>query len=779
MPGISSIDGLVSGFNTTEIVDALIQLERRPAYLLELSQAEKTNIVSSYKALQAKILALGTAVDKLARKTTFHAANIQMSDDGYISAKATGRVGTGSYDLQVLSLARNHQLASQGFESESTATFGTGTISIAVGDGSARTITIDASNNSMIGIQKAINDSNCGVRANIVNDGSSSDPYRLVLSAEQTGLTNSISITSSLTGGDNFNYSTGSFDAPEMLSLDSGSTAQVSLGAMANFTGDENKIYTFTVQGTGAQTVGDDNITIHWSDGTNEGDLLFTMADDPEDLSDPGGDGLQIALSSGVLHGGDTFQITSFAPTLQEASDARLAIGSTGGGGSPITVTSQSNTFNDVIGNVTLSLHKETEVGQYLNVTTAVNVSAIKSEISSLIEKYNDVMTFIDNQNKYDSDSEQSGILFGDRTLQIVQNSIRRSIGSRIDSIDSRYNQLYSVGIRTGADGTLTIRDHNRLGEALENSLDDVIRLFTTGGSTSSNHIEFVTGSPQTEDDQEFEVDITAAATHGMFDGSGITNPATTPLVLNASSNRIKLSIDGLHSDEIVLSDRTYNTVEQLVAEIQEKIDSDEKIGNRGLTVEWIASGSDTGYLSFTSSTYGSNSKVSMVSGVANSALSVLGLATGTAHDGQDVAGTINGESATGTGQSLVGDKGNATTDGLKLKITFDSSQITGNVEGTVTVSKGIASRLSDKLDSLTAAGDGLFDRRIRSYQNQVDQLKLRIEEFDERLESRRESLFKRFMAMEEALGQLNAQSSWLSSQLAGINANWSSAGRS
>ena len=99
-------------------------------------------------------------------------SKIDVSDEYVLTAASSGRASAGSYDLQVLALARNHQMASQGFSDDSQALFGTGTITIAVGSGTVKTITIDATNNSLAGIKKAINDANVGVTASIINDGS-------------------------------------------------------------------------------------------------------------------------------------------------------------------------------------------------------------------------------------------------------------------------------------------------------------------------------------------------------------------------------------------------------------------------------------------------------------------------------------------------------------------------------------------------------------------------------------------------------------------------------
>jgi flagellar hook-associated protein 2 len=364
-------------------------------------------------------------------------------------------------------------------------------------------------------------------------------------------------------------------------------------------------------------------------------------------------------------------------------------------------------------------------------------------------------------------------VLFGDRTLQIIQNSIRRSFGSKIDGIDSKYNQMAGVGIRTGANGALSVKDSAALQTALEADLDGVIRLLTNSGATDSTFIEFVSSTADTAEGEDYKVDITQAATHGAYRGGGIADPATTPLTLTAANNKLKFTIDGILSNEIALSERAYNSSDELIRELQEKIDNDAKIGSRGLTAAWVSTGTGTGYVELTGSTYGSSSSVGIVTSITNSALTTLGLTSGTAVAGKDVAGTINGEAATGSGQTLTGKDGNATTDGLKLKITATEDQVGITVEGTVTITKGVAARLGDLLDSYTASGDGLFDRRIRAYQNQIDNLQERIAEFDERLVLRRESLEKKWLAMEEALGQLNSQSSYLTGQLASMNANW------
>ena len=66
MPSFA-IDGINSQLDTTAIIDSIMQFERQDAVLIENRIAETTNEVTTLKALQAKMVALESAVAKLTR----------------------------------------------------------------------------------------------------------------------------------------------------------------------------------------------------------------------------------------------------------------------------------------------------------------------------------------------------------------------------------------------------------------------------------------------------------------------------------------------------------------------------------------------------------------------------------------------------------------------------------------------------------------------------------------------------------------------------------------
>jgi flagellar hook-associated protein 2 len=156
-----------------------------------------------------------------------------------------------------------------------------------------------------------------------------------------------------------------------------------------------------------------------------------------------------------------------------------------------------------------------------------------------------------------------------------------------------------------------------------------------------------------------------------------------------------------------------------------------------------------------------------------NSAHTVLGLSNGVSETGLDVEGTINGESATGNGQYLTGDDGNENTDGLRLLITLTADQLGDGAEAVVTFNKGIASILNEKFTSYIDPYEGILKRKKDTIESQIDMVTDQIKSIEEQLERKRASLYRQFIAMEEALGQLQAQQQYLTSTIAGLNNNW------
>ena len=772
------IDGLVSNLNTTGIVESIMAYERITIDRLEASKLEKTNKMTVFNSITAKLVALKTKAAQLSRLATFDSAKVAVSDEDFVTAAINGSISEGQYNISIDQLALNHQIASQGFESES-ASIGTGTFTITVGNGSAKDITITSANSTLSGLKDAINDAKAGVKAAIISDGSDSKSYRLVLTSDETGRSNTISITSGLSGGISPDFSSSSFDDPEYSGLNSASDFEVSLGSSAAYSGSSNKTYAFTVQGTGTQTIGTDAVTVNWSDGTNSGSIEIPadyVAGTEIALTGTGADGLTVSFSAGAITAGDTFKVQTFSPLLQAAQDAKISLGSTDNGGSPIEITSSNNIMKNVIPGVTLNLNKVTnQETSTINISTSVDIDDITAKINEFISSYNDVMTAIGEQFKYSEESTDIGLLFGDSTLRSIQTRLRSVSLLKMEEVDGGVQLLSQLGIRHNSKGQLQIMDPSSLSEALQDNLAEVVKFFTNSANSTNGKISYVGATSNTEvPDDGFEVKIIQAATTGYLQGASLADPAITPLKLDENNHNIKLRVDGLVSEDIALTQKTYNSFEELVTELQTRIDQDANLGGRDISVEYVDLGG-TGYIKINSATYGSTSKVEIQAGVEDSALKILGLSEGRVVTGEDVKGTINGEAAEGRGQILTGADGNYYSDGLSLKVELTESDLSNsNSSATLTFMKGFATQVDELLDMYTATGEGVIAGRTNALQFQIDNIDSWIEREEERMEIREARLYQQYYALEKTLAEWNSTGSFLESQIANIESNWS-----
>ncbi len=141
-----------------------------------------------------------------------------------------------------------------------------------------------------------------------------------------------------------------------------------------------------------------------------------------------------------------------------------------------------------------------------------------------------------------------------------------------------------------------------------------------------------------------------------------------------------------------------------------------------------------------------------------------------TVNNGLDVAGTINGEAATGSGQILTGNSGEANVDGLVIKYTGT----TGGVDaGTVKLTLGVAELYDRALFNITDTIDGYLAFKQQSLQDSIKGYETQIDDMEARLELKREQMLTRFINMELALQKIQSQSNWLAGQLSAASGGW------
>jgi flagellar hook-associated protein 2 len=205
VPGTMSVGGLVSGLKTDEIIAKIMEYARRPQDKLKAEKAEAQAKLAIWQDLNTRVLALKLKADAIADAADFQTAKVTSSDESVLTASAYGSATPGSYYLKVTSRAQSHQVASQsGAYTSLNDVVGVGNVNITLADGTSFTVTLDSNNNTLAGLRDAINKANKGIKASIVNVGTTESPnYRMLLTSADTGLARRMTSvdTSGLTGG--------------------------------------------------------------------------------------------------------------------------------------------------------------------------------------------------------------------------------------------------------------------------------------------------------------------------------------------------------------------------------------------------------------------------------------------------------------------------------------------------------------------------------------------------------------------------------------------------
>ena len=454
----------------------------------------------------------------------------------------------------------------------------------------------------------------------------------------------------------------------------------------------------------------------------------------------------KLILSSDDTGDANTFTtsgtVTSLATmdTLQQGVDAEVTIGS---GPSALTLSRSSNTITDLVPGLTIDLRETTTSA--VTISTQRDVDGTVAAIKSLMDEVNSTLNTIADATRYSPDSETAGPLTGSSAARSLAMDLRSSISSAVKS-GADYAVASSVGISLNRDGTFDVNE-TTLREALQSDFEGVVDLLVQSGSSADSRATFVTAGDGTVEGS-YDVVITQAATRAQATSSVFSSPG--------SDSTFQLVVGGTSVDVSV-------TVGQNITQVVDAINS--ALSGAGVTAVSASavnvSGSD--YIELNHVSYGSASSFEVI----GDPFGLVGTYTGV-----DVAGTIGGEAATGSGQSLTASAGDP--EGLVLSISATAAEVSGAggslALGSMTYSRGVFGSLDQTIGYAEGSG-GRIARAQDLTASQIDLIEDRIEVLEDRLDRREAQLIRQFAALETAMSSLQAQSAWLSSQLASLNA--------
>ena len=423
---------------------------------------------------------------------------------------------------------------------------------------------------------------------------------------------------------------------------------------------------------------------------------------------------------------------------MQAAKNALLEIDG-------IAVTKASNTITDAISGVTLNLAKVSASSTTL--TVSKDTSTVQSNVQAFVDAYNTLDTTIRNLTKFvDIDSASNGVLLGDSTARDIATQLRTALTKAVTGAGS-FTTLSDIGVSFQSTGKLAL-DTTKLATAMDTSFSDIASLFAAGGKATDSLVS-ITGSTSKTKEGTYAVNVTQLATQGTLLGSSGPNLTVTA----GTNDALEFSINGKNY-AVTLAAGTYSSATTLASELQSRLVS------AGANVTVSVEG---GILKITTNAYGSSESASVTGG--NGANDLFG-SSPTATAGLNVAGTINGVAATGSGQSLVGATGND-SEGLIVKIIGGT---TGN-RGTVTYNQGYAYKLNEiAKDVLSSTGS--IQTRTDGLNASIDRIEDRIDQQNRRLDQIEARYRAQFAALETLISSMQTTSSYISQQIAQFNSN-------
>lgn len=530
MAGLSSISGLIAGFDTNAAVDELLGYRKFEIDRLTSKQTAETEKQAALGDLNTLLTSFRTVSTSMKDVDQFFSYTASLnSDDANVPASSlldvTGdnSVEAGSHTMVVNQLANAARSSSSSAVKDLTGTavaLDTTALNL-TGSFSLNGTQIDiTSADSLKDIAADINSRSIGVTASVIKVTDSD--YRLTLAADSTGKTGfSLTGADLNSGGALANLQLGSV-ASSAAVVDSVSAAVSSdttaLGLSGTFqingtnvtvnTTDslQNIASTITsgVAGVTAtvQTVGTSDLRlVLMADATTPPTNNTITVTDPNTLFGTTLAGLNLTAGASA---------TNVISSLQQAQDSQVTIDG-------LAITRSSNTISDALSGVTLTL-RQANAAVSVNMTVGVDTADVRSKVQDFVDSYNELYSFVNSQFEVNQETGDNGILAGEPLLRTIQSSMSASLLQNVNGLASDRNTLVEIGVEPDQFGNLTINE-DRFSNFLNNNPDAIRDLFVVQGSSTTSGLQFLVSGTQTSSGS-YDVSILSTASQASLTGT-------------------------------------------------------------------------------------------------------------------------------------------------------------------------------------------------------------------------------------------------------------------
>ncbi|HLK13875.1 MAG TPA: flagellar filament capping protein FliD [Fimbriimonadaceae bacterium] len=743
-----SFSGIVSGLDTSSIITQLLALDKAPINALQTQIQNIQTQEGAIQQLQSLVQAVGADMQALSTSNAFTTVTGNSSNTSVATLTTTSGAAAGTYNLKITQLAQAEKIVSAAQADLTTGLNQTGTFVL-----NGHAIDVVASD-SLTTIAQKINSAGAGVTASVINGGAGS--AYMSLTSSNTGAANAMqlsdlsgtvmnslgligstaAIRQPITNGAlSSQFSSATSPVGTLLGAStppSGNITVNGINVAVNFATDSLQTIASNINsaGTGA-TASVQTVT---ANGKTSYQLQITGASTPT-FADP----------NGLLGGLGVLQ-NNYGDELVPAKDAAYSLDN-------VNLTSPTNTVTSAIPGATITLLSGTNASPGLStLSLSTDTSGIGQKISTFVSDYNSVVNFVAQQSQLNTSTFQTGPLFGDFTTEQVMSQLGGMLFKNVPGLSGSMTNLAALGFSLDKSNNLQL-NQTTLNTALSTNPSAAAAVFAATGTSTSTNLSYIASTAKTAaTGNPMMVNVTQIATKGSYTAE---QPQTAPNPLTET-----LTFTGSLFANVPYS-LTLNAGNDLTATINQ-INSDPTLS------QYVVASNNGGSLKISSNQFGTPGNFTVTSNYEaasnNSGIGVGSL--GTTVTGLDVAGTINGETANGSGQFLTGASGNATTDGLEVQYTGTA---TGSV-GSITFSNGIASQMNQVISSLTTAQTGPFATDISSMNQTITGLNQQITDINAQVTAEQTRLQLEFANMEQAVAALQQQGSSIGSMINSLN---------
>jgi flagellar hook-associated protein 2 len=835
--GPVSFSGLVSGLNTQSIINAEMAVYEQPLTNLQTEQSTINTKIADYQAINTQLLALQQSADALADPSAFNEAySAATSNPSVATASVTSGTQTGSLTLAVDQLAVGSTQISAGTVASPNDIVTSGGVLIGSGGGALGISSIGAGSGLATGSHViAVTQSSSGATVSgttlsgsttidasnneldvVVNGAAqtmtlASGTYTPSQLAQAVAAASGGSLTATAAGSGQLSVATAQQGSSSSLQIAGGSAlSALGLSAGSTIDGSDGVISvdgTSTtvsdISGTGTTSVvlnsgSGGTVTVGISGGLSAGSMTAddvsvgdgSLASVVSAINNAGigvtANALQVGTNSYALAltsngtgtgASTTIDAQAFAGsglgsllTTTAAQNAVVSVGGVGG----YQVTSQTNSLAGLLPGITINLVSVST--SPVTVTVGADGSSVAGTVQSLVSAANQLLSTISTDTAFNSQTNTAGPLNGDPSLTSLAQQVLAAVGEAVgmSSAGSDGTAGESAGLAITSQGTITF-NQAAFEAAYAKNPSAVQSMFTEGGTFSASLPGYagqvsVAGANDNTTPGSYAVSISQSAQQAVDVGASTWATAASTL-----SQAETYTVTGGAATATYAA-----SAGETVADVVNGMNA--ALAAAGIDASAALVGSAGSYqFQLASAAYGSAATFQ----VAASGSDQLGLTSGgSTYTGTDVAGTINGLSAVGSGQYLSSFNSGDNSNGLVLQI-MTPGITSSTALGTVTYAPGFGQGLAHIAATASLAPNGVIPVTIAGLQGTLAEVGSEISMQQQLVATQQAALTAEFTNMETTLSQLQSESSFLNqafgigSSSSGSSASSSSSGAS